>query len=92
MIGVIEDNGMDVQTFNELYTQTAQGQTPENVSSDEMAQFEQVTEEVMSIQNQTDQKMTRTIEANGLEVNRYQEIFMAVQQDPELQQRLNNMQ
>lgn len=93
MVSVIQENGLDVQTFNEIYTQTQGNPNAQvdDVPAETMENFNTATQQVVRIQESADERMVEAIESNGMNVERYQEIFMAVQQSPELQERLQSM-
>ncbi len=87
MVKVVEENGLTVQRYNEL--QQAQ-QAPDKkveATEEELASFGSAVENLQTIQVKVQQKMEQKITETGLSVDRYQEIAMALQSDPELQQR-----
>lgn len=89
MIEQIEGHDMTVERFNAMYMQMQQAGIDEVEGTDEEKEsFVKVTEEIESIQMELETVIVSTIEEEGLSIEKYEEIMMAYQQDPELQQRI----
>ena len=56
-----------------------------------MEKFESAFEQIQEIEEEMEADLTEAIEDEGMDMDRFQEINMAVQQDPELQQRVQQM-
>ena len=91
MMGVLEEEGLDVQTFQKIQQSQAQGQAPEGVSEDDVQSFESASQKIQEIQQKDQEKMMETINSSEIDMQRFQEIQMAFQSDPELQQRAREM-
>ena len=93
MIEKIEAHEMTVQRFNEIYMQSMEMPLEEiEVSSpEEMASFIAVSEEIEKIQTDLESVLIKTIEEEGLSIEKYEEIITAYQQSPELQQRIQEL-
>lgn len=91
MLAALQDEGIEVQKFNEILN--AQQDTNQEVtaSEDELEKFAAAHKSIEQIQNQAQQDMQKVIIDNKLTVPRYQEIMMAIQSDPELQQKLQKL-
>jgi hypothetical protein len=88
MIKAVEDEGLDVERYNEIQ-QTAQDPNQEiDVNGDELKKYEIATREIEKIQMEAQQQMQEKIVEEGLTIDRYQEIAAVIQNDPELQQKL----
>lgn len=89
MIELVEESGMTVDRFNEILSGMQQGNTQEDmeVGDEEMETFDGVIEELEVIQQGVEEKIVGHIEDKEMEVERFQEINMALQMDQELQQR-----
>ncbi|MEX0966057.1 MAG: DUF4168 domain-containing protein [Bacteroidia bacterium] len=88
MVGAVEEQGFDVQRYNEI--QQAQ-QNPEaeiELTPEENKNYEAVVQELGTIQTEAQKKMEEKIEEHGLSIERYQEIASQMQRDPELQKKL----
>lgn len=93
MIAVLEEEELDVQTYNIIAESRFNDQPDENleVSAEDLEKFDVASEQIETLQVESDQNMSEAIEAEGMEMDRFMEINMAVQQDQELQQRLQQM-
>lgn len=93
MIAIVEEEGLEVETYNEILQGMQMGQEPEDleVSSSEVAKFENASEQIGEIEQQMEQELITAIEDEGMDLDRYQEIFTAIQADPELQQKMQQM-
>lgn len=88
MVGIIEDEGLDVETYQTI-TQTSQmGQTPDSISDEDMQNYENATESIKEIQGEIQQEIESAVESAGMEMQRFQEISQAAQQDQELQKQI----
>lgn len=92
MVKVIEDSGMQIETFNVLY-QSAQSPTPEvpeGVSKEDTEKFETVVTKIEQMQPKFQKQMEDAISENDLSVERYQQMMAMLQTDEELQQKLQS--
>lgn len=92
MVKVIEESGMQVETFNLLY-QAAQSPTPvepEGVSKEDTEKFEVVVAKIEQMQPKFQKQMEDAISENDLSVERYQQMMAMIQTDEELQQKLQS--
>ncbi len=88
MVATVEEEGLDVQRFNEIL-QSQQGQDQEaDVNNDEMKKFQNASLKLEEIQAEAQKTMQEKIIDEGLTITRYQEIAAIVQNDPVLQQKL----
>ncbi len=89
MIEIIEEHDMDVQRFNLLYMQMQQMPLDEIDGTDkEKEDMEEIVEEIEKIQAELESVLISSIEDEGLSIAKYEEIMTAYQQNPELQQRI----
>lgn len=90
VVTVVEDSGLTAERFNEIAEAQASGESAEavNVSSEEQAAFEVVTGEIEQIESDFLSQREELLEAEGLTVERYQELLAAVQSDPNLLQQI----
>lgn len=87
MVKVIEDEGLDVQSYNEI---AAAQQDPEaDVSEDKKAKFEKVAVKVNKIQEDMREEVQEKMEEIGISMEKYQKIMMAYQQDTEVREKVN---
>lgn len=90
MVAVVDNEGIGVETYNEIMQAQQTGQAVEelDVSEKDVAKFERAQEQIQEIEEEMMGKLAQAIEEKGMEMERFQEINMAIQQDPELQQRV----
>lgn len=92
MVKVIEDTGMQIETFNVLY-QANQSPTPvepEGVSKEDTEKFETIVAKIEQMQPKFQKQMEDAISENDLSVERYQQMMAMLQTDEELQQKLQS--
>lgn len=88
MIQIIEDEGLDVDRFNEIL-QAEQDPTQQSDATDkEVKKFNASMDGIKKIQEESQNEMVTQISEKGLTVERYQEINTILQTDQQLQQKL----
>lgn len=96
MAQAIEQQGLTIKEYNELFQQqqgNAGGESQmsqSNYSEEKRQQFEQADARIDQIEQETQSEIEQAITQEGLEVERFEQLWIAVRQDPELQQRLQN--
>ena len=90
MVGIIKDEGLDIETYQKIAKSSQMGQSPEesNVTESQMEKFKSASESINEAQQEIQQEITAAIEETGMEVQRFQTINQAVRQDPELQKQI----
>lgn len=93
MISVLEEEGLDVETYNMIAEARFNEQDESNldVPSEDIEKFDAASERIDEMQADVESEMSEAIEAEGMEMERFMEINMAMQQDQELQQRMQQM-
>lgn len=93
MIEKIEENDMTVERFNEIYMQSMEMplEEIEFSSPEEKESFTAVSEEIEMIQAELEGVLINTIEEEGLSIEKYEEIIAEYQQNPELQQKIQEL-
>lgn len=93
MVGAVEEGGLDVQRFMEI--QQAQmdpnGEGESDASEAEMEKFVSVSQKLDVIQQKSQKQMEEKITESGLTTVRYQEIGGMIQNDPQLQQKFQEL-
>lgn len=89
MMAMIEEEGLDVDTFNKIAQAEQMGQSTEelDVSDEDMQNFENVSGKIQEAQADINEEVTAAVEDAGMEMSRFEEINQALQQDSDLQQR-----
>jgi len=89
MVQAVEEQGLSVKRFNEI----AQGQqNPDqasaNLSSEETQTFQAAVAQIGQIQQEAQGSIESAVEQEGLDIQTFNGIAQAVQQDPALQQQV----
>lgn len=85
---VLQDNGLSVQKFQQISRAQQNPNSESNASDKEMKSFNKASKKIQTIQQKTNKKMEKIIKDEGLTLQRYRKIGMAMRSDQELQQRL----
>ena len=88
MIQVVQEQKLDLQRFNEIHQANMDPNKEVETTEAESKQYNIVVAELEEIQPQFQQRMEKLIGESDLSKERYQQLVMALQKDPELQQRL----
>lgn len=88
LTGVVEEEGMQIQRFNEIHQATVDPATPVEATDEEKEQYENISTEIDKRQVGFQQQMEDIVSDLDMTFERYQEIAMRLQNDPELQERL----
>ncbi|MFO8002243.1 MAG: DUF4168 domain-containing protein [Marinilabilia sp.] len=89
MIEEIEDQGMELDQFNQIANQMQQGGEPEGVSEEDMETFQNISDEIQGIQMETQQKVNEIISDEGMNPEQYQEMISAYSSDPNIKQKVD---
>ncbi|MCK0159856.1 DUF4168 domain-containing protein [Allomuricauda sp. F6463D] len=84
----VEESGFDANRFNELYQASASAEQTVDASDEEKDRFGKVMGEIQQMQVGFTEKIEEIISNEGMSIERYQTIAMALQSDTELQGRL----
>jgi DNA-binding transcriptional MerR regulator len=94
MVEAIEEQGLTIKEYNELLRQQQQPEGTDseasNVSEEKQEQFQQADAQIEQIEQEAQADIEAAITDEGLQIERFQEIWIAVRQDPELQQQVKN--
>lgn len=92
MLQAIEEEELNPQRFNEILTAQQQQQSAGDIdaTAEEMAAFNNAAEKIMEIQQEAQVEIQQLIESE-MGGEKYQQIAMAYQQSPELQQKVNEL-
>jgi len=88
MVSAVQKSGIEIQRFNEIFEASQNPDKEVDASDEEYEQFNKAKEAIGEIQGEAQKDMQKVIKDNELTVNRYRQIMMAVQNDSELQQKL----
>lgn len=88
MAKVVEEGGMDVARFNEIQQAIMDPSVEVTASEEEIKKQKAIVSRLESMQGKYQEKMEGVISEQGLTPQRYEQIAMGLQTDPELQERL----
>jgi hypothetical protein len=93
MMQAVQGAGMEPQRFSEIMQsqQMPEGSSDLEISADEMAKYEKAQKEVEAIQEKVTGEMENSMKEVGITMERYEEILAAVQQDPAMMEKVQNM-
>ncbi|MEX0593643.1 MAG: DUF4168 domain-containing protein [Balneolaceae bacterium] len=93
MRGVIEEEGISIQRFQQLMMAMQNPQMADQVemSAEEEQSIQEMEPKLVEIETAASEEITSEIANQGLDVDRYQAIYMSLQQHPELMERLQAM-
>ena len=81
------------ERFGEIYQsrRNPQAQPTKKITSEENKKFEQANAQIEKIQETTQSKMVEAVQAEGLDKEQFNRIFLAVRQNPQLLQQVQKM-
>lgn len=87
LVSIIEDEGLDIETYQKIAQASQQGQEPADsvIEDGDMEKFDSANSSIKEAQQGIQSDVADAVEETGMEMERFQEINRAVQQDPELQ-------
>lgn len=90
MVKVIEDEGMQADRFSEIMNARQMNDTTNaGASAEELKKVDAAAQKIMGIQQELQQKMTKVIADEGMQPQEFQEIILAYQQSPKVQEKVN---
>lgn len=87
----VQESGFDANRFNEMYQATATPEKTVKASDEEKERFGKLMGDIQEMQVGFTQQIEEIIRNEGLSMERYQTIAMALQTDSELQGRLRTL-
>ncbi|WP_189605219.1 DUF4168 domain-containing protein [Salinimicrobium marinum] len=88
MMQVVQDEGMDIQRFNEIYQASMDPAVNVETTSEEQEQYSNISSEIEKMQGSFQSRMEEVITKQDMTVQRYEQIATQLQTDPQLQERL----
>ncbi len=90
MIAAVEEQELEIAQFNEIHQAKMQNQEV-SASKDDLKKHEKAVEKIEAMQPEIQKNMEEIITSEGLSIERFQQIATAMQADPALQQRLQQI-
>ncbi len=91
MMMMIQDEGMELQRFNEIQQASMNPNQKGDATEAEIKKHKSITDKIEKMRPALEKKATEAIESTGMSIERYQEIAAVIQQDQDLQQRLQQI-
>ncbi|TQD40030.1 DUF4168 domain-containing protein [Haloflavibacter putidus] len=91
MMTMIQDEGMELQRFNEIQQASMNPNQKGNATEAEIKKHKSISDKIEKMRPELERKATEAIESTGMSIERYQEIAAVIQQDQSLQQRLQKI-
>lgn len=92
MMQAIEEEDLELERFNEILTSRQNQESVQDINAtpEELAAFNKAAEKIMQVQQEAQTEINELIEEE-IGAEKYQQIAMAYQQSPEVQQKVNEM-
>lgn len=92
MAQAVQEEGLTPQRFVEIgQSQQSQESASSGVSAEEQQKFDKALVKVREILENTETQKYEAVQSQGLEVERFQEIIVAIKANPELKQQVEQM-
>lgn len=90
MADTLKHHGLDVDKYNRILNSMKNGDSQQEMdaSEEDIARFRNVSPMINEMQETMERKIVTAIESNGMELNRFDEIFEMIQQHPSLKLRV----
>lgn len=90
---VLEDAGIEIEKFQEIAQSKEMGASRDEIdaSSGEWDSYDEAMEEIEELEAEFEEDMQEKVEEEGMEWERFEEIEMAINQDPELMEKAQDM-
>lgn len=92
MAEAIEQEGLTIEEYNQMFRQQQQPEAAEaEMSPEQQEQFQQADARIDEIEQEAQTEIENAITGEGIELERFEELWVAIQQDPELQQEVQQI-
>src|SRR5690606_29275921 len=88
MADAVQQEGMDIKRFNEIHNAHLNPEVEVTATTEEKQKHETILKEIETIQVNIQGAMEEKIQEQGLTLQRFEQIAMKMENDPELQQKL----
>lgn len=89
----IQQQELSEQRFGEIYQsrQNPQAKPTKKITSEENKKFEQANAKIQQIQQSIQSRMEETVRSEGLDIQRFNAIFLTLRSNPEMLQKVRQM-
>lgn len=91
MMSVIQKEGLDVKRFGEIKNASMDPNSSVELSEKEKTQYDRANANLEKMKTSFQQKMDDIIKSKGLSTEKFDQIFLAVQNNKDLQQKVQNL-
>lgn len=92
MLGILEEEKLTVEKFNTMAVAHQQQKLMEvGATAEELAAFNKAAERLMKLQPDMQKNAEAAIVKDGMKIERYEQIMLAYQQNPTVQEKVNKM-
>lgn len=93
MVQAVQKQGLTEARFNEIYQskKNPQAKPAAQITPKEEESYKQAVSQLTQIQKDAQVKMDKAVQEQGLPMDRFNQIFAAVQKDPQLRQEVRKM-
>ncbi|XGV98400.1 MAG: DUF4168 domain-containing protein [Leptolyngbya sp. BL-A-14] len=93
MVQVVQKQGLTETRFNEIYQskKNPAAKPATQITPKEEESYKQAVSQLTKLQEDARAKMDKAVQAQGLQMERFNQIFVAVQNDPQLRQEVRKM-
>ncbi|MFO7810846.1 MAG: DUF4168 domain-containing protein [Candidatus Delongbacteria bacterium] len=93
MVEAVEESGMTVESFNEVFEELQTAQSDDDITADkkDIDKYNKAMKKVQEVQISQEEKIDKRIEDEGLTRERYDQIYSVLQQDEETLKRFQQM-
>ena len=91
MIKAIENEGLTVDRFHQILEQQRNATSGTETSAAELKSFNNAAQAIIQENRKVEQQMTASIEDEGIDIETYNQIMVAYQQNPGIQRKVDNL-
>lgn len=88
MVAVVQAKGMETQKYMQLQQSLQSPETAKNISAADKTKLQEINNELGKVQVDMRKKMENVLKNENLTMAEYQQMMIAIQMDPEAQQKL----
>jgi glutamine synthetase adenylyltransferase len=88
---LLSENDMEMERFQQIMMSQQNPQDSVNITEEEQQTIEELQPALMQMQQESQQRLINSIEENGLNPQRYQQIMQALRSNPEVMQRFQEV-
>jgi hypothetical protein len=91
MVKQVEEMGLTVERYSKIQREKQNPVGESSVTEEEEVLLKKIDEKLLTIQTEAQAEMIKKVEATGITMDEYQEIGMAIQNNPKLMEKIQEM-